>query len=123
MVPVLQKHRKYELWVLPLLVPGTCSQERTGNGRRHGCPGSALPDLSWEWGGGRQEEGGTHGGVDRKEKPSFQLQEEGRVSLFILALINSAPWCHQSSNHTADGADVIGKRGIGQNIKAPIPYK
>lgn len=37
--------------------------------------------------------------VDGKEKPSFELQEEGRVSLFILALINSAPWCHQSSNH------------------------
>lgn len=37
--------------------------------------------------------------VDGKEKPSFELQEEGRVSLFILALINSTPWCHQSSNH------------------------
>lgn len=81
-------------------------------------PGLELR-VGWGEAGGRRDTWG----VDRKEKPSFELQEEGRVSLFILALINSAPWCHQSSNHTADGTDVIGKRGIGQNIKAPSPYK
>ena len=72
---------------------------------------------------GGQEEGGAHGGRGQEEKHSFALQEGGRISLFIPGLINSAPWCHQSSNHTADGTDLIGKRGIGQNIKAPSPYK
>lgn len=36
--------------------------------------------------------------------------DRGAVSLFILGLINSAPCCHQSSNHTADGTDLIGER-------------
>lgn len=79
---------------------------------------SPRPELR----GARRKEGQVGAG-DRKEKHSFQLQEEGRVSLFIPGLINSAPWCHQSSNHTAVGTDLIGKRGNRQNIKAPNPYK
>lgn len=93
------------------------------------------PDLFLERGGQDSRPQGVREKAEgypagREEHVGGGGQQEGKVlpctarrgqSLFILGFINSEPWCHQSSNHTADSTDLIGKRCATQKIKVSAP--